>query len=84
MWFVYIILTEKNRLYTGIATDVERRFVEHLCDSKKGAKFFRSDSPKVVLYVEEFSNRSLASIREAQIKKLKRLEKEKLVRITAC
>ena len=79
MWFVYIILTEKNRLYTGIATDVERRFVEHLCDPKKGAKFFRSDRPILVVYCEEYANRSLALKREAQIKKISRLKKVQLV-----
>jgi putative endonuclease len=81
MWFVYMIFTEKKRFYTGIATDVERRFVEHLCDPSKGAKFFRSDRPIVVVYCEEFSNRSEASKREAAIKKLSRIGKEKLVKI---
>lgn len=76
MWYVYMILTEKNRLYTGIATNVERRFVEHLCDPSKGAKFFRSDRPVVVVYCEECANRSDASIREAEIKKLNRKGKE--------
>lgn len=80
MWFVYMILTEKNRLYTGIATDVERRFVEHLSDPSKGAKFFRSDRPVMVVYCEECENRSLASIRESEIKKLNRLGKELLVK----
>jgi putative endonuclease len=74
-----MILTEKNRLYTGIATDIERRFVEHLCDPKKGAKFFRSDRPVMVVYCEEFLDRSLASKRESQIKKLSRQEKQNLL-----
>jgi putative endonuclease len=80
MWFVYMILTEKNRYYTGIATDVERRFVEHLSDPAKGAKFFRSDRPVVVVYCEEFNNRSEASKKEAAIKKLNRSGKEQLVK----
>lgn len=78
-WFVYMILTEKNKLYTGIATDVERRFVEHLCVPSKGAKFFRSDRPVVVVYCEEFLDRSTASKRESMIKKLSRLQKLKLL-----
>ena len=80
MWFVYMILTEKNRFYTGIATDVERRFVEHLCDRSRGAKFFRSDSPVRVVYCEECANRSEASKREAKIKKLNRAEKDLLIK----
>ncbi len=67
-WFVYVILTKKNKLYTGISTDPERRFVEHLCDRKKGAKFFRSDSPVVIVHLEEFATMSEALKREIFIK----------------
>ena len=38
-WYVYIIKASDERLYTGITTDVERRFSEH-SDSRKGARFF--------------------------------------------
>jgi putative endonuclease len=51
-WYVYIILTAKEKLYTGISRDPERRFFEHLLDVKKGAKFFRSDSPQKIVYCE--------------------------------
>ena len=67
-WFVYVILTAKGKLYTGISTDPERRFVEHLCDTKKGAKFFRSDSPVVIIHLEEFETMSEALKREIAIK----------------
>lgn len=69
MWYVYVILTGKEKLYTGISTDPERRFVEHLCDSKKGAKYFRSDSPKKIVYLEEYDSMSEALIREAEFKR---------------
>lgn len=68
-WYVYVILTAKDKLYTGISTDPERRFVEHLCDTKKGAKFFRSDSPVVIIHIEEFETMSEALKREITIKK---------------
>jgi putative endonuclease len=74
-----MILTEKNRFYTGIATDVERRFIEHLCDPKKGAKFFRSDRPIMIVFCEEYSDRSSASKREAAIKKMDRQKKQILI-----
>ncbi len=35
-WFLYLIRTADNRLYTGITTDVERRFRQH--QAGKGAK----------------------------------------------
>ena len=68
-WFVYVILTGKEKLYTGISTDPERRFVEHLCDSKKGAKYFRSDSPQKIIHLEQYDTMSEALVREAEIKK---------------
>ncbi|MGB0453137.1 MAG: GIY-YIG nuclease family protein [Bacteriovoracaceae bacterium] len=78
LWYLYIIRTEKNRLYTGISTDPLRRFIEHLTGDK-GAKFFRSDSPLDIEYLEVFENRSQASQREAAIKKLSRAKKLKLL-----
>jgi len=68
-WYVYIILTKKEKLYTGISTDPERRFIEHLCDTKKGAKYFRTDSPYCIVYLEEFDSMSEALKREIYIKK---------------
>lgn len=78
-WFVYIILTAKNRLYTGVSTDPERRFIEHLCDPKKGAKFFRSDRPVKIVYLEECNDYSSALKREIAIKKLPTAQKRKLM-----
>lgn len=78
-WYVYIITTKKDRLYTGISTDPERRFVEHLCDTKKGAKFFRSDSPVAIVYLEEFNSMSEALKREIEIKKFSPQKKRSLI-----
>jgi len=71
-----MVETQSGKLYTGITTDVERRYAEHSGKSgKKGAKFFRSDKPKKIVFQEESKNRSEASKREAAIKKLSRKEK---------
>lgn len=78
-WFVYIIETDKGHLYTGITTDVDRRFKEH-SSSPKGAKFFRSAAPVEVVFTKKFANRSLASKFEAMVKKLKREDKIILVK----
>ncbi len=79
-YYVYMIETEKNRIYTGIAIDPELRFFEHLFDRKKGAKFFRSDEPIAIIYAERFKNRSLASKKEAAIKKLSRNQKIEMIK----
>lgn len=77
-WFVYIIENEKGHLYTGITTDIERRFREHQ-GSKKGAKFFRTGSPLKILFQKKFATRSMASKFEAKVKSLKRAEKIALI-----
>lgn len=79
-WFVYIIQTVKNRYYTGITTDVDRRFQEHLGVLSRGAKFFRSDKPDKIVYLETCLTRSEALVKEAQIKKLSRVQKENFIK----
>lgn len=77
-WSLYIIEASDASLYTGITTDVERRFEEHL-NCPKGAKYFNGRSPVKVVYREDGHTRSSASRREAEIKKLSRGEKEHLI-----
>jgi putative endonuclease len=79
MWFLYIILTKNDKLYTGITTDVERRFEEHK-SGIKGAKFTKANPPQKIVYTEEFPDRSRASKREWEIKKLTRKQKEALLK----
>lgn len=75
-YHVYIIETEKGRYYTGIARAADVRFEEHLQHPKKRAKFFRSDSPKTIVYCECQPDRSTAQQREYAIKQLSRRQKE--------
>ncbi|MFZ4714379.1 MAG: GIY-YIG nuclease family protein [Bacteriovoracaceae bacterium] len=77
-WTLYIIETDKGSLYTGITTDLERRFSEHQ-NGKKGAKFFHSQKAVKICYQESCKNRSLASKREAFIKSLTRVQKLNLI-----
>jgi len=78
-WFVYIIQSEKGHLYTGITTDVERRFKEH-SDSPKGAKYFRGKVPVEVVFTKNFKDRSSASKFEAAVKKMTRINKIKMIK----
>ncbi len=78
-YYTYILLTNRNTLYTGITTDVLRRFEEHKT-SIKGAKYTKLNPPVEVLYVEEFENKSEASKEEYRIKKtLTRAQKLSLI-----
>ena len=77
-WTVYIIRTESGKLYTGITTDLDRRFTAHE-KKRAGARFFRISGPECVVYKESCYNRSEASKREAEIKKMSRSEKLALI-----
>lgn len=75
-WFVYIIKASDELLYTGITTDVARRWKEHSGKvSTRGAKFFRGRLPAELCFVRKVENRSQASKLEASIKKLSRATK---------
>lgn len=72
-----MILCSDNSLYTGISTDVDRRFQQHA--SQCGARYFRGRQPLQLVYLEAGHDRSSASKREAAIKQLKRPAKERLI-----
>ena len=76
MYYVYIVQCADETLYTGIATDVERRLEEHN-NSEKGAKYTRVRRPVMLVYSEALPDRSSALKREYAIKK-KMNRKEKL------
>ena len=77
MWKLYILRCGDGTLYTGITTDVEKRFEAH--SSGKGAKYTRGRGPVEVVYTEVLESYSAALKREAAIKRLKRPEKMALL-----
>ena len=76
-WSVYIILCADNTLYTGIAIDVTKRFNQHAAG--QGAKYFRGRQPKQLVYIEPGHNRSSATKREIDLKKMNREDKLRLI-----
>ena len=80
MYYVYILKCSDNTLYTGISIDLERRIKEHN-SSNKGAKYTRMRRPVILVYSEEYPDRSSASKREYEIKKkMTRADKLKLIK----
>lgn len=77
-WWVYMIQADDGAYYTGVTTDVERRFREH-SEGKRGARYFRGRKPMEVVFREAGHSRSSACQREAQIKKLRREQKQQLI-----
>ena len=76
-WYLYILRCGDGTLYTGITTDVEKRLETHRAG--KGAKYTRGRQPLELVYQEICENHSHALKRELAVKRLTRLEKEKLV-----
>lgn len=77
-WCVYMLLCDDNTIYTGITNDLKKRFENHI--SGKGAKYLRGRKPLEIVYTENFQNRSMATKREMEIKKLNRRKKEALIK----
>lgn len=67
VWHLYLIETASGALYTGITTDVARRFAEH-CGGKRGARALRGKGPLSLVYQEVVGTRSEALRREASLK----------------
>jgi len=78
-WFLYLIRCKNGRLYTGITTDVERRFEEHESGGKKGSKYLRGKAPLELVMKKKIGDRSMALKVEAKVKKLPKTKKELLV-----
>jgi putative endonuclease len=76
-WFLYLIECDDGSLYTGIATDVEARFVAHA--SGKGARYTRSRKPLRVLASFELTGRSEALRAEYRVKQLTARQKRALI-----
>jgi len=79
-WYVYILECADNTYYTGISPDVERRIATH--NLGKASRYTRSRLPVKLLYVEKHQDKSSASKREAEIKKMKKNDKQKLMSVT--
>ncbi|MDO8466612.1 MAG: GIY-YIG nuclease family protein [bacterium] len=76
-WFVYMALCADKSLYTGITTDVKRRFAEHKAGI--GAKYTRAKRIVKILYTEKRKTRGSALKREMEIKGWNREKKLKLI-----
>jgi len=76
-WWVYMLRCSDNSLYCGISNDVDRRVREHKNGS--GSKYVRSRLPAELVYGDGPMTHSAALKREAQIKRLSKPDKERLV-----
>ena len=79
-YYIYILLCEGERYYTGITTDPARRLLQHRGVLPGGAKSTRALRPLCFAAVWRAETKSAALSLEARIKRLSHKEKEALVR----
>lgn len=79
-WYVYMIQTKNEELYTGVTTDVKRRFKEHQTQDKKSAKYLRGKGPLKLVFNQLVGTKSQALKKEILIKKLSKTEKKEIVK----
>ncbi|MFJ4293686.1 GIY-YIG nuclease family protein [Cupriavidus sp. NPDC089707] len=72
-WYLYLLECTGDSIYTGITTDVARRFAQHL--SGKGAKYTRSRKPIRVMLQLRFESKSEALKAEIEIKRMSSAQK---------
>jgi len=72
-WWLYVLECRSGVLYTGIARDVDARFVAH-CNGK-GAKFTRANRPIAIVAKARLLTRGKALRAEYAFKQLPRTEK---------
>jgi putative endonuclease len=77
MNYTYILKCSDNTLYTGWTNNLEKRLEAH--NNKRGAKYTKARIPVTLEYYEVFDSKEEALRRECEIKKLTRMQKEKLI-----
>lgn len=75
-YFVYLMECVDESIYTGITTDVARRFNEH--KKRKGGHYTSSRQVVKILYTEKFKTRGEALKREIEVKRLRHKQKLEL------
>lgn len=81
-YWVYIVACRDGTYYTGIATDISRRLLEHngtTGKAKKGARYTASRRPVSLVFAAPFPNRSDALKEELRIKRMTRSQKLQLI-----
>lgn len=78
-WYVYLLQTENNKIYTGISPNVNTRIEKHA--NGKGALFTKLNKPLKVLAYKAFPSKREAAMVEAQIKKIPKQSKLALIHI---
>ncbi len=80
-WYLYLIRCRDGSLYTGISTDVNRRFHQHQGKGNTGSKYLKGKGPLTLVFQKRLGSKTLALKVEGKVKKLSKGRKEKLVEV---
>ena len=75
--YTYLLRCADGTLYCGWTNDIEKRLAAH--NSGKASKYTRSRLPAELVWYEVFDTKQEAMSREAQIKRLSRQQKLRLI-----
>ncbi len=75
-----MVRTEDDRLYSGVSTDVRRRYKEHQAGGARAAKYLKAHHPHSLVFVMPVGSRSLAQKVEYYLKRLPRGCKEAVIK----
>ncbi len=78
-FYTYILKCADNTYYTGYTVDLSARVNAH--NTGRGAKYTAHRTPVKLVYYETYKTKSAAMRREAEIKCMKRSDKEKLIKL---
>lgn len=78
-WNIYMIKTRLGTLYTGITTDLARRFQEHESGSKRAARYLKGKGPLELVWHHQAHSKSDALKLEYRIKQLTPYQKQQLI-----
>ena len=81
-WYLYLIRCRDNTLYTGISTDIDRRFAEHTGAGRAGSKYLKGRGPLRLVFQMNMGARSLALKAERRVKRMPKARKEKLIKVS--
>lgn len=78
MYYLYLLRCSDNSLYCGQTKDLDRRIKEHNGDNSI-SKYTRARRPVKLVYFEKYRTLSKVLKREFEIKKMPKIQKEKMI-----
>lgn len=79
MYYIYMLRCKDNTIYTGITTDINRRFQEHKEKQREKSKYTASHEVLKIEALWETMDKKSACKLEYHIKRLSKKQKEKLI-----